>query len=189
MVDVDQSSTDKKNEKNEKKEEVKINEEGGFFSSLMSFAFWLVIGSALLWNWDGFWQTDIKILNNAQKDIFPSKYSEEQLKVSRITRNNNLINDIRDRLEREEKRAKGKVKKAIQERDIALSGLEDAKEELNSYLEKENTKCRYYDSSLRMIDHLTKKYSEDELKRVLSCTSAECEKILYYRQEATAICS
>ena len=186
MVDVNQSSTNTTNEDNEK---IKENEGGSFLSSLFLFIFWLIIGSAFVWNWDGFWQTDIKFLNNAQKDFFPSKYSEEQLKVSRITRNNNLIDDIRARLEREEKRSEEKLGKVIREKDIALSELEEAKAELNSYLEKENTKCRYYDTSLRMIDHLTKKYSEDELKRVLSCTSAECENILHYRQEAIAICS
>ncbi|MBB1443026.1 hypothetical protein [Pseudoalteromonas sp. SG43-3] len=184
MVDVNQSS----NEKNEKNEKTKESINGSFLSSVIKFVFWLVISSALLWNWDGFWQTDIKSLNKVQKNFFPSKYSEEQLKVSRITRNNNLIDDIRKRLERAENRANGKIEKARGERDQALSELEASKSELNRYLEKENTKCRYYDTSLRMIDHLTNKYSEDELKRTLSCTSAECEKILHYRQEATAIC-
>ncbi|GAA4494598.1 hypothetical protein [Pseudaeromonas paramecii] len=186
MVDENQSSNDKTNEE---KDSVKTNKRGGFFSSFMTFSIWLVIGSTLLWNWDGFWQTDIKFLNETQKGFFPSKYSEEQLKVSRISRNNKLIDDINDRLERAEKRSESEVVKALQERDIALSELDKAKTELNSYLERENTKCRYYDSALRMIDHLTKKYSEDELGRVLSCTSFECEKILYYRKEATAICN
>ena len=35
--------------------------------------------------------------------------------------------------------------------------LKDLIEWVN-YLEKENMKCRFYDTSLRMIDHLTKKY-------------------------------
>ncbi|HDZ9481884.1 TPA: hypothetical protein RUZ79_003306, partial [Vibrio cholerae] len=85
-------------------------------------------------------------------------------------------------------RADDKVQKAYRERDMAISKLNSAEVELANYLEKENMKCRFYDTSLRMIDHLTKKYSEDDLKRVLSCTSVECEKILNYRQEATAIC-
>ncbi|MCV5746596.1 hypothetical protein OFN42_40940, partial [Escherichia coli] len=81
-----------------------------------------------------------------------------------------------------------KVEKANEEKVAALSKLDDIELQLSNYLDKENTKCRYFDTSLRMIDHLTKKYSEDELKRALSCTSAECENILHYRQEARSIC-
>jgi predicted DNA-binding protein (UPF0278 family) len=110
------------------------------------------------------------------------------MKVSRIANNNKLIEDIRERLERVEKRAEAKVEKANKEKEIVLSKLDDVELQLSSYLEKENTKCRYFDTSLRMIDHLTKKYSEDELKRVLSCTSVECENILHYRQEARSTC-
>lgn len=142
------------------------------------FISWLFICLALLWNWDGFWQTNIAFLNDYQKSFFPSKYNEEQLKVSRITRNNKLIDDILWKVERAEKR-----------RDAALSELEQAQEKISSYLAEENATCRYYDTSLRMIDRLTKKYSEDELKRTLSCTSPECEQILYSRKEAASICN
>ena len=79
MVDVNQSS----NEKNEKNGKTKESTNGSFLSSVIKFVFWLVISLTLLWNWDGFWQTDIKSLNKVQKNFFPSKYSEEQLKVSK----------------------------------------------------------------------------------------------------------
>jgi len=179
VTDVNQSSTENSIEENNK---------GGLISSIITLAFWLIIVSAFLWNWDGFWQTDIKALNNVQKNFLPTKYSEEQLKTSMVTRNNNLIESIRDRLERTEERANRKLAKVIKEKDVAINKFEEAKTNLDNYLEKENTKCRYYDTSLRMIDLLTKKYSEDELKRVLSCTNVECEKILNYRQEALKVC-
>ncbi|EHJ9995294.1 hypothetical protein [Vibrio parahaemolyticus] len=183
MVDENQSSNQGADE------DIKTKEQGGgFLSTLATLILWLVIASTMLWNWDGFWQTDIKPLERFQKEYFSSKYNEEQLKISRITNNNKLIADIRGRLEKAEKIAEGKVEKANEEKVAALSKLDDIELQLSNYLDKENTKCRYFDTSLRMIDHLTKKYSEDELKRVLSCTSAECENILHYRQEARSIC-
>ncbi|AKE52730.1 hypothetical protein [Kangiella geojedonensis] len=173
-----------------KNEDKKVKEQGdGFLSTLGGLAFWLVIASTMLWNWDGFWQTDIKPLENFQKEYFSSKYNEEQMKLSRISNNSKIIENIRDRLEKVEKSAEIKVEKANKEKDIAISKLEDLKLKLGSYLREKNTKCRYFDTSLRMIDVLTKKYSPDELKRVLSCTSAECENILYTPQEVRSICS
>lgn len=183
MVDENQSSKQATNEDKKRKEQ-----SGGFLSTLATLVFWLVIASIMLWNWDGFWQTDIKSIEKLQKEYFSVKYNEEQMKVSRIANNNKLIEDIRERLERVEQRAEAKVEKANKEKEIVLSKLDDVELQLSSYLEKENTKCRYFDTSLRMIDHLTKKYSEDELKRALSCTSVECENILHYRQEARSIC-
>ncbi len=72
---------------------------------------------------------------------------------------------------------------------MAVQQMILSKDQLATYLEVENLKCRYFDTSLRMIDHLTKKYSEDELENTLSCTSFECEKILNYPSEAMSICS
>ena len=167
--------------------DVKTKEQGGGF--LLTLAALMVIASSILWNWDGFWQTDIKPLEKFQKKYFLSKYNEEQLKLSRITNNDKLIKDIRGRLEKVEKSAEEKVEKANKEKREAFSKLEDIELQLSSYLDKENMKCRYFDTSLRMIDHLIRKYSEDELKRVLSCTSSECENILQNRQKVRSICS
>jgi len=169
-------------------EKIAKEKSGSFLSTLAASLFWLVVGATMLWNWDGFWHTDIKPLEKIQRGYFSDKYNEEQMKVSRIASNNKLIEDIHKRLERAESRADLRVEKANKEMDMLLSKLGNVERELNSYLEKENTKCRYFDTSLRMIDHLAKKYSEDEFKRVLTCTSAECENILHYRQEARSIC-
>lgn len=174
----------------EKNEDKKVKDHNGdFLSTLGGLLFWLVIASTMLWNWDGFWQTDIKPLENFQKEYFSSKYNEEQMKLSQIANNTKIIENIRERLKKVEKSAEIKVKQANEEKGIALSKFEEVKLQLSSYLNQKNTECRYFDASLRMIDHLTTKYSPDELKDVLPCTSAECENILHKRQEVRSVCS
>lgn len=140
--------------------------------------FLLVLISALLWNWDGFWQTDISWLNKAQQSAFPNKFTEEQIKMSRAVVNTAIFEDISERM-----------KKIEAENQRLYDEKQQAKRNLDVYLQLENQKCRYYDTSLRMLDIMAKKYSVDELKRVLSCTSAECEHILSDREFAESICS
>lgn len=130
-----------------------------------------------LWNWDGFWQTNINWLNKGQQALVPVKYTQEQLKITRITNNNKIIEHLEVRMNDILEKNESLIDKKLQ-----------AEATLNKYLAAENKKCRFYDTSLRMIDHLVKKYSEDELKRVLSCTSAECEYILFDRPVAQSIC-
>ena len=157
MEDANQSSNVKSTE----------NKSSGCFSSFAKFVIWVGICFALLWNWDGFWQTDIEFVNLVQQEFFSNKYAQEQLKIENYNDNIRLINAF--------KRLKDE---AESERDLA-----------NEKLEKATRQCRYYDSSLRIIDILTKKYSEDELKRVLNCTSAECEDILHDRRRAEPFCN
>lgn len=71
----------------------------------------------------------------------------------------------------------------------AKNDARDAREALAEVLGHENEKCRYYDTALRMIDLLTRKYSDDELKRTLSCTSPECEEILVSKHQAFEVCT
>lgn len=143
---------------------------------LKAFAVILVI-FVTLWNWDGFWQTDINALNKGQQAMFPVKYTQEQLKITRIIDNNKIIEHLEERMN-----------SILEENELLIDQRLQAEATLNKYVTAENKKCRFYDSSLRMIDHLVKKYSEDELKRVLSCTSAECEYILFDRPVAQSIC-
>ncbi|MGL4824330.1 MAG: hypothetical protein ACRC2W_15395 [Plesiomonas shigelloides] len=179
MSDIDKTAT----------YNISAKQSSSFLSDMAGIIFWAVIGCIVLWNWDGFWQTDIKSLEKIQRQYFYSKYSEEQLKLSRITNNNKVIDDIQERLDISERLSAKEVERATQEKDSALSELAIARFKLNSYLKKENTKCRYYDTSLRMIDQLIKRYSEDDLQRILNCTNSECQKILYSRREATEICN
>lgn len=162
---------------------------GGFLSGLLSIVFFLSIIFAILWNWDGFWQTNIAPLKDTQKSFFPAKYKEEQLKLSRISKNNEILDEIENRLKSYEAKSVEALDKANLAKDQAISEAMKAEEVLNAYLERENLKCRYYDTSLRMIAHLTKKYSEDELKRTLSCTSKECKEILNSESLARAVCA
>ncbi len=126
---------------------------GGFVSSFISLLFWTVISCTLLWNWDGFWQTEITVLNKAQKEYFPSKYQEEQLKLSRVI-NNKIIEDIQKQLVHSEEKAKLKLEQIIAERDVAVQQMILSKDQLATYLEVENLKCRYFDTSLRMGESL-----------------------------------
>ena len=155
---------------------------GKFF---VRFAVFLVI----LWNWDGFWQTNIAPLKAIQSQYFPSKYDYEQLKVSMSVKNNTYIGKIEDRFIAKEESVLQKLENANIKRMESEKKLEVAQNELSKQLEKERVQCRFYDSSLRMIDHLTKKYSEDEIKRTLSCTSRECETILNDRPMAEGVCN
>lgn len=164
------------------------NNQDTFLGSILTFIFWLMIFCAFLWNWDGFWQTDIKGLNNIQEKYFSNKYKEEQLKISRVTQNVKVIERIRERTEQIEERLNNKLIKVEHKLDNALTQNKAIKEELTSYLNQENLKCRYYDSSLRIIDHLSRKYSEEELKRTVACTNIECENIFFYRAKAKEIC-
>lgn len=151
---------------------------GGFLASLINFVFLSVLVFVILWNWDGFWQTDIGPLTRVQQSVFPVKYNEEQLKISRIQNNNQLIEQIERRVNRYETAVIEAEKEA-----------REAQEQLSTVVAQENEKCRYYDTALRMIDLLTRKYSEDELKRTLSCTSPECEEILMSKRQAYEVCT
>ena len=150
------------------------NGTGGFLNTIFS----VVILLAVLWNWDGFWHSDINWLSGSQQKLFPVKFVEEQLKVSRITDNNKIIGQVEERFD-----AVVTQNQQLEDQTMAIQ------KRLNQYVNLENEKCRYYDTALRMLDHLSRKYSEQELKRVLSCTSAECEQILENRALAQKVCT
>ncbi|WP_150910422.1 hypothetical protein [Marinobacter halotolerans] len=157
---------------------VSDDQDGGFLASVFNFIFLFVLVFVLLWNWDGFWQTDIGPLTRVQQSVFPVKYNQEQLKISRVQNNNQVIEEMEGRVDRYEE--------AMVE---AQNEASEAKEQLAQVINHETEKCRYYDTALRMIDLLTRKYSEHELKQTLSCTSPECEEILVSKQRAYEVCS
>ncbi|SHK28410.1 hypothetical protein SAMN05216369_1347 [Marinobacter antarcticus] len=151
---------------------------GGFLAGVFNFVFMFALVFVILWNWDGFWQTDIGPLSRAQQSVFPVKFNEEQLKLSRIQNNNQLIEQMERRTDSYE-----------QNMVAAEKDAKEAREALAAVRSLESEKCRYYDTALRMIDLLTRKYSEDELKQTLSCTSPECEEILVSKHQAFEVCS
>jgi len=131
----------------------------GFFDALLGYAILMTIAFIFLWNWDGFWQTNIRPLENVQQKYFPSKFKQEQLKISRIERNNEYFAEIESRLE--------------------LAKNELAKQKLN---------CDYYETSLGLIELLKRKLSEDELSGI-PCYESTCKQILNSEPEALEICS
>lgn len=153
----------------------------GFGSRLLSGVLTLVAVVALagvfVWNWDGFWQTNVGPLNSVQERYFPAKYKEEQLKLSRIVDNGAWLTVLERRLATAEREAE-------QDRQQAA----DARAELATLKEKEATNCRYYKTSLKIVDNLAKKIPAGELRTSAACTNAECEQIIRARPEAAAAC-
>lgn len=132
--------------------------------------FLLFLLFTFLWNWDGFWQTDIKPLNSIQDKFFSAKHESERLKLNNFTINNNILADYKER-----------IRKSELDRDSAELKFR----ELNS----DNVdKCRYLDSSLRMIDILTQDLSSEAIEKKLRCTSVECANILAKRQYVDSLC-
>ena len=127
----------------------------------------IVVLIALLWNWDGFWKTDIKILKQAQETYFPVKYKAESLKTAVVKENLEIIQQMQKR-----------VSKYKQETDKALKALEAAEEKVIAVTEKATVLLRYYDTSRRIIEKLKRKFSPDELDAALKCNSIECEEIV-----------
>ncbi len=133
----------------------------GLFDALFGYAILMTIAFIFVWNWDGFWQTNIRPLENVQQKYFPSKFKQEQLKISRIEKNNEYFAEIESRLE--------------------LAESELAKQKLN---------CAYYKTSLRVIVNLKRSLSEDELSKIKKlCSNDECDQIFDSEPKVQEICS
>lgn len=115
----------------------------------------LVLIVALLWNWDGFWTTDIKFLTDAQTSYFPVKYKTEHLKIE-----------------------------ALEEKNQALKVVAKAESEIAAFKKKATVLWRHYDASQRIIKRLNRKVSPEAFEEALECNSPECENILNSRPEA-----
>ncbi|MEN8210613.1 MAG: hypothetical protein ABFR31_02770 [Thermodesulfobacteriota bacterium] len=127
----------------------------------------IVVLIALLWNWDGFWKTDIKVLKQAQEKYFPIKYKAESLKTSVINENLEIVQQMKERTSK----YKEETKKALQD-------VEAAEAKVIAITKKGEVLLRYYDTSRRIIDKLKRKFSPDELDAALKCNSIECEEIV-----------
>ena len=115
----------------------------------------LVLIVALLWNWDGFWTTDIKFLTDAQTTYFPIKYKAEHTKIE-----------------------------AIKERNQSLKAAAKIENEMNEFKKKAAVLWRHYDASSRIIKRLNRKVSPEAFEEALECNSPECENILNSSSEA-----
>lgn len=121
----------------------------------------------LLWQWDGFWQTQVQPLKVFQKQYFPEKYRTEQLKLLNIRNNIETISEFQ------------------QENNKLATQLKQARVGENKY----HSSCRYLDSAMRMMDNLKVHLSRSELDESLRCTNRECEEIKSSSIEPFSICS
>ncbi|GMQ52813.1 hypothetical protein [Halopseudomonas aestusnigri] len=143
---------------------------GGRSSEIFGWLLLVCFGFALLWNWDGFWQTQIKWLTDLQVATFPVKHAEENLKVNRVTQNNRLIDGYQERMAHLE------------------AELESSKSELALIRYSKAENCRYLDAAVRMFDNTTADLSSEARAREVRCTSRECDAILNNRAEVKALC-
>ncbi|WP_300459521.1 hypothetical protein [Desulfobacula sp.] len=133
----------------------------------------LVLIIALLWNWDGFWRTDIKFLTDAQKNYFPDKYEAEHLKIAALDDKSSLFTKMNERIVKYE-----------EEKNQSLKSVEEVEAELVALKKEAAVLLRHYDTSLRIIKQLNRKFSPDEFEETLKCNSPECENILKSNPEA-----
>ena len=149
----------------------------GVLGGLFTLAAFGVLAVALVWNWDGFWQTSIGPLNAVQQRYFPAKFNEEQLKLSRILDNSAWMTTFERRLAQAETDAESERQRAA-----------GSQSELAAVRTKNDTDCRYYRASLKIIDNLAKKIPPEALRTSAGCANAECEQIIRARPEALSIC-
>lgn len=147
------------------------------FTALAGMIALIVLGAVFVWNWDGFWQTDIKRLQSVQRNYFPSKFKEEQLKLSRVLDNNQII-----------KRIEKKLAAADETVELERQRASAAEMALQDLQAKEGSKCQYYKTSLKIIETLTGRISPDELRALVKCTNQECEQIMRSTPDALSIC-
>ena len=133
----------------------------------------LVFIVALLWNWDGFWKTDIKFLTHTQKTYFPIKYEAEHLKIAALDDKSSLFTKMNERIVKYE-----------QERNRSLNDLHAVEQELVAVNKEAIVLLRHYDTSLRIINQLRRKFTPDEFEDTLKCNSTECENIVKLSPEA-----
>lgn len=133
----------------------------------------IVVVIALLWNWDGFWKTDIKVLDDFQKTYFPVKYEEERLKISSANEKVAFFDQLNKKIAKYEK-----------EKDTAEKALAAVEKELAAVNKKATALLRHYDTSFRIIQQLKRKVSPDEYEQTIKCNSAECENIFKNKPDA-----
>ncbi len=71
-----------------------------------------------------------------------------------------------------------------EEKDQSLKAVEEVEAQLVDLKKEASVLLRYYDTSLRIIKQLNRKFSPDEFEETLKCNSPECENILKSNSEA-----
>lgn len=115
----------------------------------------LLIGLALLWNWDGFWQTNIGFLRSSQERYLPAKVAQEQQKLSNIGLHHSELEKLRAQVQ-------------LLETQLVELKTAGAGEQKKAHLE----------AALQIIETLSGKISAEQLEQLRSdCSSQECEEI------------
>ncbi len=126
-----------------------------FFIGLRNLLLMLLVLLALLWNWDGFWQTNIGFLRNSQERYLPAKAAQEQQKLNNVGLYNSELEKLRGQVQ-------------LLETQLAALKTAAAPEQKKSHLE----------AALQIIETLSSKIPAEQLAAVRSgCSSQECEEI------------
>lgn len=147
------------------------------FTAMLWLTILAVFAGAFVWNWDGFWQTDIKQLKSVQLRYFPAKFNEENLKLSRVLDNNKVLAGFEQKLVKAEANVETERQRAS-----------NSQMQLKALVAEQDTKCQYYKTSLKIIDNLTRKISPEDLHALVKCTNQECEQIIKSTPDALSIC-
>lgn len=142
----------------------------GFFEKFITFAFVGVIVVSTLWNWDGFWQTKIRPLNDVLHGAFTSKWTEEQVKLANIQYNSDIVQRMEERLQA-----------MTADRDM----LSD---EVSSLKANTGAKCEFLDSAIRMFDIATRDLSAEAKQQKIACTNTKCIQLMNEREAIQSIC-
>lgn len=127
-----------------------------FLRGVRNLLLLILLALLLLWNWDGFWQTNIGLLRGAQERYLPAKLAQEQQKVSNVGLHNG-----------EMERLRGQV-----------VALEAQIAQLHEAMAAEQRQKVYLEAALRIIANLSGKLPAEQLEAIRSnCTSPECEDI------------
>lgn len=127
-----------------------------FFRGVRNLLLLILLGLTLLWNWDGFWQTNIGFLRGAQERYLPAKLAQEQQKLGNIELHNSELERLRAQVA------------TLQTQIAQLQGGGATGQAEKTYLQ----------AALRIIANLSGKLPAEELEAIRSsCTSLECEEI------------
>ncbi|WP_152521840.1 hypothetical protein [Alcanivorax sp. P2S70] len=135
---------------------------------------WILLGGisfTFLWNWDGFWQTDIRPLNQFLIGAFPEKVSEEQAKTTNMKQNSAYIEMLQEKYDR------------------VLINRDDLETKLDEIRTNSTEKCEYLDSAIRMFDIATRDLSPEAKAQKIACTNSKCDDIMTNRSNISHVCS
>jgi hypothetical protein len=115
----------------------------------------ILIGLALLWNWDGFWQTNIGFLRSSQERYLPAKVAQEQQKLSNSGLHHSELEKLRAQVQ-------------LLETQLVEFKTTGAREQKKGHLA----------AALQIIESLSGQIPAEQLEQLRSgCSSQECEEI------------